>query len=196
VYNPDYIFNKSGNPTFYDTLTGNNELVVVDAIAYRRKIVHEEENKLNISNAYQALKRENYFYNSGGYIEYLSGLKQYFTKLQDIDTDITDNKIIKDYLLVLNGVEQFLTNKPFSSDIFYDIDYWGYLEKLSNQQGTSNAIPDATSKDQFINSAANQRSILLNTDKKLIDFTYWIYEKYFNQSVNMFPFITAYTDKI
>ena len=29
------------------------------------KIVHEEENKLNISNAYQALKRENYFYNSG-----------------------------------------------------------------------------------------------------------------------------------
>jgi hypothetical protein len=196
VYNPDYIFNKSGNPTFYDTLTGNNELVVVDAIAYRRKIVHEEENKLNISNAYQALKRENYFYNSGGYIEYLSGLKQYFTKLQDIDTDITDNKIIKDYLLVLNGVEQFLTNKPFSSDIFYDIDYWGYLEKLSNQQGTSNAIPDATSKDQFINSAANQRSILLNTDKKLIDFTYWIYEKYFNQSVNLFPFITAYTDKI
>ena len=196
VYNPDYVFNKAGAPTYYETLQGNNKLVVVDAIAYRRKILHEEEDKLKISNTYQALKRENYFYNTEGYIKTIAGLKQYFVKLQDIDTDLEDNKIIKDYLLVLNGVEQFLLNKPFSSDLFYDIDFFGYLEKLSNQQGTSNAVPDTTSKDQFINTVANQRSILLNTEKKLLDFTYWIYEKYFTESINLFPFITSYTNKI
>lgn len=196
VYNPEYIFNKAGSPTYYETNQGNNQLVVVDAIAYKRTILQEETGNLKRSNTYKALKRENYFYNSEGYVKHLSGVRDYFVKLQDIDTDLEDNKIIKDYLLVLNGVEQFLLNKPFSSDIFYDIDFFGYLEKLSNQQGASNAIPDTISNDQFINSATNQRSILLNTEKKLLDFTYWIYDKFFNNGIKLFPFLNEYNEKI
>lgn len=283
VYNPDYIFNKSGSPTFYESNNSNNMLVAVDAIAYRRKhipyntiiigdttpvivqsysfniigidaqyaqdvypyafpgaTVNYNGNKAVITNyifsqndfafyiyidadlsiipgttitfnvdgvvssnngddlkqvnTYQALKRENYFYNSEGYIQTLSGLKQYFIMLQDIDIDIKDNRIIKDYLLVLNGVEQFLTNKPFNSDIFKHIDFFGYMQKLTEQQGSQGAIPSDTK--HFLSNIQNQRSILLNTEKKILDFTFWIYEKYFNQSINLFPFITQYTDRI
>ena len=199
VYNPDYVFNKAGSPTFYEPNQGNNQLVVVDAIAYRRKKLQEEDGNLKIANTYQALKKENYFYNSDGYvINKITSVKDYFVKLQDIDTDLTNNKIIKDYLLVLEGVEQFLLNKPFSSDIFYDIDFFGYLEKLSNQQGATNAMPDAISREQAINSVSLQRSMLLNTEKKIIDFTFWIYEKYYNQNINLFPLISSssYTKKM
>lgn len=193
VFNPEYVFNKAGSPTYYQPNQGNNKIVVVDAIAYRHAILQEDGEKMNIANTYQALNRDNYFYNSDGKITD-NGSDRFFVKLTDFISDITPNKIIQDKLLVLNGSEQLLTNRPFSSELFEAIEYFGYLQKLTEQQGESNAVPAGTKN--FLSTVANQRAILLNLDAKVLDFTYWIWQKYFNEGINLFPLITTYKEEI
>jgi hypothetical protein len=65
---------------------------------------------------------------------------------------------------------------------------------LSEQQGSASAVPADT--NNFLSTVANQRAILLNLDNKVLDFTYWIYQKYFNEGINLFPLITSYLQKI
>jgi hypothetical protein len=185
---PEYIFNNNGEPTISNPINGGEYFQAVDAVALKRNILKEVTAGLSTSNVYKAIRATEYMYRRNGLFPKNSG-NQYFIKPWNIDVESENIPINKAINLTLGQPQQLLDDKPFESVLYENIELWGSVEELSNQQGAPNAIP--TSTWSFFNVTSNQRAMLMNTNKGLIDFTYYMNG---NTDFDLFPSLTIPTN--
>lgn len=183
---PAWVYNYNGTPVFQYNLTGGEKISVVDAGITTRIVLDDQSPFIDIANYHDASDYWNYFFNPQGYHTRLVTQKIYLPTLTSIDGTIDGNKVTGQALMVLNQQPFAITQEAFESDIFRQVNFFGYGEKLSNEQGESTSVPKSTRS--FLNAVAIQRAVLLSTRNKLRDFTYQIFQNDFTNNYNIFPF--------
>lgn len=195
---PEYVFNRNGEPTYPINLLGKESIRIVDAVMLKRKILQEDVDKIEIANKYSALTHQQYFYNTPYVLkDYTLGSQynDYFVKLQDLITGITNVKAEKQYLITLSSSDFLLSPKPFSGKSLGHIELYGAYEKLAQQQNSSNAVPGGT--NYFNGLQQTQRQVLIRTSEKMLDLTKFVYDGiYSGNNILLFPQLSVPTIKI
>ena len=188
VVPPDYVLNNAGQPTFNYVLNGNEKVEVVDALALQRTTLNDAAPHTDISNLYQAVPAQGYFYSKDGYVIENTSDKVYFKKLSELDSDIENVTTQKAYDVVLGEAPLTIDTYICDSDTYKDINIINGTEQLSVQQGQARPIPAGT--NSFTNVCETQRAKLIVTDNPLLDFTKAIYDSVTNNG-NPFPAISS-----
>lgn len=183
---PAWVYNYNGTPTFQYNLTGGEKINAVDAIITTRFTLDDFAPFIDIANFHDASVYYSYFANPQGYHTRLVTQKIYLPDVISFDSNVGNNNITGQALMVLNQQPFLLTNEPFESEVFRQVKWFGYGDTLSNEQGKPNAVPVGVRS--FFNIISNQRAVLLNTRNKMRDFTFQIYDNDFLNTYNMFPF--------
>ena len=183
---PAWVYNHNGTPTFAYNLTGGERINAVDAIITTRFVLDGPAPFIDIANFHDASVFYSYFANPQGYHTRLVTQKIYLPQIKSFDTNVIDNTITGEALMVLNQQPFLLTNEPFESEVFRQVRYFGYGDVLSNEQGKPTQVP--TGIRSFFNIIPNQRSVLLNARNKILDFTFSLFQNEFINQYNIFPF--------
>ena len=169
---PAWVYNFNGNPTISYELSGGEFLEACDAAIHTRIDLDDQTPFIDIANNYAARDAVNLYNNPQHYV--LNGTdKIYLHPLFDVDANAFNNKINGQARIVLGNAAFLLTELPFSSPIFKDVNHFGYLAELSNNQGVSDKVPNLVRS--FLNLYEAQRAVLLQSENKLIDFTYYLH---------------------